>query len=40
LAGVKRGEFSNAWVDRILLEHGCPSVSGEEAPALEPVTAL
>ncbi len=24
LAGVKRGEFSNAWVDRTLNEQGCP----------------
>ena len=32
LAAVKRGEFSNAWVDRILLEHGCTSVPGD-APA-------
>jgi regulator of RNase E activity RraA len=23
LAGVKRGEFSNDWVDRILTEAGC-----------------
>jgi RraA family protein len=26
LASVKRGEFSNQWVDRLLNEHGCPSV--------------
>lgn len=26
LAGVKRGQFSNDWVDRILLEAGCPVV--------------
>jgi RraA family protein len=25
LASVKRGEFSNQWVDRLLNEHGCPS---------------
>ena len=24
LASVKRGDFSNAWVDRMLQEHGCP----------------
>jgi regulator of RNase E activity RraA len=31
LAGVKRGEFSNAWVDRILDEAGCPSFPADEA---------
>ena len=28
LDAVKRGEFSNAWVDRLLSEHGCPFVPG------------
>jgi RraA family protein len=32
LAAVRRGEFSNAWVDRILTEAGCPIVS-PPAPA-------
>jgi regulator of RNase E activity RraA len=31
LAGVKRGEFSNAWVDRILAEAGC-TVEPETSP--------
>lgn len=34
LAGVKRGDFSNEWVDRILREAGCavaPAVSGKAA---------
>jgi RraA family protein len=30
LAAVKRGEFSNQWVDRILAEHGCPIANGQE----------
>ena len=25
---VRRGDFSNAWVDRVLAEHGCPVVRG------------
>ncbi len=29
LASVRRGEFSNAWVDRLLDEQNCPVVSGE-----------
>lgn len=29
LASVRRGEFSNAWVDRVLDEQNCPVVSGE-----------
>jgi RraA family protein len=28
LAAVKRGDFSNAWVDRALAEHQCPVVHG------------
>ena len=28
LAGVQRGNFSNAWVDRILGEHECPVERG------------
>jgi regulator of RNase E activity RraA len=31
LAAVKRGDFSNAWVDRILADHGCPSFPGDAA---------
>jgi regulator of RNase E activity RraA len=31
LAAVKRGDFSNAWVDRLLHEHGCPSLPEQEA---------
>jgi regulator of RNase E activity RraA len=31
LTAVKRGEFSNQWVDRILNEHGCPSGHAEAA---------
>lgn len=27
LEAVRRGDFSNAWVDRLLLEHSCPIVS-------------
>lgn len=33
LAAVKRGDFSNAWVDRLLSEHGCPMVAGLPRPA-------
>jgi len=29
LAAVRRGDFSNQWVDRILNEQGCPSVNGK-----------
>jgi regulator of RNase E activity RraA len=29
LAAVKRGEFSNQWVDRILQEHACPSIPAD-----------
>ncbi len=29
-AAVKRGDFSNQWVDRILNEQGCPSVNGQQ----------
>lgn len=28
LAAVKRGDFSNQWVDRTLAEHGCPFITG------------
>ena len=28
LAAVKRGDFSNAWVDRTLAEHDCPLIPG------------
>jgi RraA family protein len=27
VAAVKRGDFSNAWVDRLLHEHECPAIS-------------
>ena len=27
LAAVKRGDFSNKWVDTLLAEHGCPIIS-------------
>src|SRR5712664_4194932 len=34
LAGVKRGDFSNAWVDRILVEAGCAvTPTGESVAA-------
>ena len=33
LAGVKRGEFSNDWVDRILMEAGCTIDSPRETVA-------
>lgn len=29
---VRRGEFSNQWVDRVLEQHGCPIVGTVEAP--------
>lgn len=29
LAAVKRGEFSNQWVDRLLAEHGCTITEGQ-----------
>lgn len=32
LAAVRRGDFSNAWVDRILTEAGCPVIA-EAAPS-------
>lgn len=38
LAGVRRGDFSNQWVDAILLEHGCPILS-EGAVKAEPSDA-
>jgi RraA family protein len=28
LESVKRGDFSNAWVDRVLAEHECPLIRG------------
>lgn len=34
LEAVKRGEFSNQWVDRVLAEHGC-AISRETVPAEE-----
>lgn len=34
LEAVRRGDFSNAWVDRVLAEQGCPGLeTGEEVPA-------
>jgi RraA family protein len=36
LASVKRGDFSNAWVDRLLREHGCPLAGAETADDPEP----
>lgn len=36
LASVQRGEFSNAWVDRILEQSGCPLVVDDSADALVP----
>ncbi len=36
LEGVKRGNFSNAWVDNILTELGCPVVRGESPAAATP----
>ena len=36
LESVKRGDFSNAWVDRILTEMECPMVRGA-SPAAAPV---
>jgi len=35
LAAVKRGEFSNEWVDRVLGQHDCPIIM----PTLDPMTA-
>ena len=34
LASVKRGDFSNTWVDRILIEAGCTVANVEEAVAV------
>lgn len=31
LAAVRRGEFSNAWVDRVLEQHECPIESNESS---------
>jgi RraA family protein len=36
LAAVRRGDFSNAWVDRVLNEHGCPLLPGASAPTAAP----
>jgi regulator of RNase E activity RraA len=33
-AAVKRGDFSNAWVDRLLNEHECPVVDAGAEPEL------
>ena len=33
LAAVSRGEFSNQWVDRLLLEHHCPVITQNGQPA-------
>lgn len=33
LAAVRRGVFSNAWVDRILTDHSCPAVNSDGTPA-------
>jgi RraA family protein len=35
IAGVRRGDFSNAWVDATLAEAGCPIIR-EEPPVAEP----
>jgi RraA family protein len=42
LAAVRRGDFSNAWVDRILAEAGCPVVPTPPAPcpAVEPAATF
>jgi regulator of RNase E activity RraA len=32
-ASVRRGEFSNRWVDELLERHGCPRI--DECPPLE-----
>jgi regulator of RNase E activity RraA len=39
LESVKRGDFSNQWVDRLLLEHGCPVIGAppRDDPARLPV---
>ena len=37
LAAVKRGEFSNAWVDRMLDEQGCVFIDQDEPIDAEPV---
>ena len=34
---VRSGDFSNAWVDRMLCEHDCPILPGAARPA--PVVA-
>jgi regulator of RNase E activity RraA len=35
LAAVKRGDFSNQWVDRLLAEHGCAITQGNPITAEE-----
>lgn len=43
LAAVQRGEFSNAWVDKLLEHHGCPLIgaraAGPESLPLDVATA-
>jgi hypothetical protein len=39
LQSVKRGDFSNAWVDRILQDAQCQVVRGSGAPAAAPSIA-
>ncbi len=36
LASVKRGEFSNGWVDRLLDEHQCPTIAAPSPCAAAP----
>jgi RraA family protein len=36
---VKKGDFSNAWVDRILVEMECPMVRGTQPQTPEPLVA-
>jgi regulator of RNase E activity RraA len=38
LAAVRQGQFSNAWVDRILEDQECPLIGWESPPAPEPAT--
>lgn len=37
LAAVRRGEFSNQWVDRLLAEHGCTITPGDTVETEEEV---
>jgi RraA family protein len=39
LESVQRGDFSNAWVDRLLAEHQCPVVRGTDVSASEVAAA-